>query len=98
MGEVAGFARKHAAEIEMDDVAPLEGFLQRGEVLARGRANAVGGDVMGEDAEIDGRDHVIAGLSDLVLIGADDPDLVPFGPEGADDVHGGDRGAVVFLS
>lgn len=98
MGVVAGFAREHPAEIEMDDVAAFKGFLQRAQILARSRADAIGGDIMGEDAEIDCRDHIVTRLADLILIGADDSDFVPFGTKRTNDVHGGDRGAVVFLS
>ena len=97
VSDVDGPAGEEAGEIALDDVRAFKGGTEQFIVWV-GKAHPVMADVGIEGPEIDGAGDEKPFLPDPVLVRADDAHLMPRGTHLADDVHRGNRGAVIFLS
>ena len=101
MGVIGAKVGELGTEVEMDNVAFANQFLQLGhlaEGFGRGQSDAVMGHVVIERAEMDSGDDEITLDASFVLIGADDMNLMPLAFEEPDLIHGGDSGAVVLFA
>ena len=96
-GDLHRRVRQLQHERRVHDVAVADRILEQGAVRARQR-HAVALHDRVEQVEVQLRHDVKALVAGLVLIGADHAHRVPLRAQEADEVHAGDRGAIVFFA
>ena len=95
-GDFDGLPRHRKGREQMNDVGALDPLSDQSGIRLCDR-DAVLFDVVVQRAEVELFQNNVAVLPLPFLVGANDGNVVAFGLEGADQVHGGDGRSIVFL-